>query len=85
MPITKKEFEEAKLEKDGNDKLTIEIFEFLKKDPKNAYSTKELCDLFKCENTDIVLIRCQRLQKQRKLDGFRPKHSRMFYWTIRGE
>ena len=83
MPISKKEFEEAKLEKDGNDKLTIEILQFLQTDPTNAYSTTELLEHFKQDNTDNVLLRCQRLMRQKKIEGFKPKHSRMYFWTVK--
>jgi len=82
-PITREDFEKAKKKLDTHDELTGEILKFLRIDYTLAYSTKELCDHFKVDDTDVVLTRCKRLMKEKLVDGFKPKHSRMYYWIAR--
>jgi hypothetical protein len=79
-PISRDEFNTAKVKSETADELIAKLSTFLKEHADQAYSTRELCDTLEVKDSDQILMRCFKLQKERKLEGYKPKHSRVFYW-----
>jgi len=82
-PISKDQFEKAKLEKEGYDVLCGKILSFLRNHNGNAYSTSELMEIFNAPDTETIRARCEKMYKKGDLDCVKPNHTRVYFWIAK--